>query len=265
VTIDTHAHVWGTRDDYPWVKPDRGPPGATEVAYTIEDYREEMEDLDVDRAILVATSIHGRGNPYIRECVSNDPETFRGIVRIRYTVDDVESRVEETLGERGILGYRIVRDELTQPGMAPFYQAVNDRGGQVHLIVRPDQLSDVDDLADRYPEMVFVVDHLGSPDVSQPPDAEPYRDIDALAAHPNVYVKLTSNPSRERYPFADLDDHLRHLLETFGPDRMAWGSDHIFRFKRVLPWQTLEFLEDRPYLSTGDRRQICHRTPAELL
>jgi L-fuconolactonase len=83
----------------------------------------------------------------------------------------------------------------------------------------------------RHPELVVIVDHLG---MRQNPtfglDDPPLRELPkllALAAHPNVHVKVSGVPtlSREGFPFADLWEGLDAVLAAFGPERLMWGSD----------------------------------------
>lgn len=94
-----------------------------------------------------------------------------------------------------------------------------------------DDLSVPGTIADEFPKLTVVVDHLGLP---QPPvylrDEPPLRrlpDLLELARFENLLVKLSGFPtlSQVGYPFPDLWEPLRQLVDAFGADRLMWGSD----------------------------------------
>ncbi|MCX7287718.1 MAG: amidohydrolase [Rhodobacterales bacterium] len=78
------------------------------------------------------------------------------------------------------------------------------------------------------PDQPFILDHCGVPDVAAG-DWEVWRaGIDAIAAFPNVVVKLsgiTTYCAPGTASVALVRPYVDHLLEAFGPDRMLWGGD----------------------------------------
>jgi predicted TIM-barrel fold metal-dependent hydrolase len=78
------------------------------------------------------------------------------------------------------------------------------------------------------PDQPFILDHCGVPDVAGG-DWEAWRaGIDAIAAFPNVVVKLSGittycAPGTASVPL--VRPYVEHLLEAFGPQRMLWGGD----------------------------------------
>ena len=50
--------------------------------------------------------------------------------------------------------------------------------------------------------------------------------MNALARHPNVFVKISALPcfSTEPYPFKNLREPLRRVIEAFGPRRAFWAA-----------------------------------------
>ena len=78
------------------------------------------------------------------------------------------------------------------------------------------------------PDQAYVLDHCGVPDVAAG-DWEVWRSgIDAVAAFPNVVVKLSGitaycAPGTASVPL--VQPYVDHLLQAFGPDRMLWGGD----------------------------------------
>lgn len=263
--IDAHGHVWGTPDAYEWVEPVM-PPGITRMTYSVDDYREDMAAMGVDRAVLVATPIHGPGSPYTVSRVRADPETFYGIVLVDYDAPDVVAHLSDVVGHERLLGVRMTADDLAAAPSA-YWEWMNDRGKQVHLLLSPDELEASIEYVDAFPGVDFVFDHLGAyPSVDGlSPLESPYGRMRVLADYPNTYVKITHTPSDERFPFDDIGQHVRLLVDAFGSKRLLWGSDYIYHFKRVTPWQTVEFLDELPFLSSADRADLLGRTFEEQL
>jgi len=87
---------------------------------------------------------------------------------------------------------------------------------------------DPSELARRVPEVTFVLDHLGKPDVRNQGFQPWANELDALAALPNVFAKisgLTTEAHWKDWQPTDLAPYLRQAFDTFGPERLMFGSD----------------------------------------
>jgi len=255
-------------DEYAW-KSTTQPPGATRIVYTVDDVLDDMDRLGLARSVIVATPIHGRGSPYTREIVSTYPSKLRGILVLDYFADDIVERVNEYVGRNGILGVRLGarlkygslwQREATKATwivddrLVPFWKALSEiSNSQAHIFASPHQLSLVGELAARYPEITFVIDHLGMPRPgTDATDSGPYSAMEELASHSNIFVKVTQAPSLERYPFNDIHQYVVSLTELFGVERVFWGSDYVYSFKKTTPEESMEFLHQIPSLSNSD-------------
>lgn len=272
--VDSHEHAWS--EEYPWVS-DLTPPGIEKMVYTAEDLLGDMETLGIDRTALVATPIHGRGSPYTLDCLERYPEKFYGVVLLDYFADDVADRVDAVFEYDNVLGVRFgavmeygtmweertaEAEWITDPGLDPFWNAIERQDEpQVQILLEATQLDQAVAVAGDHPDVTFVIDHLGWPTPDEhPPDEAPFDQFGELAEYDNAYVKITHTPSLEPYPFEDVHDHVRALLDHFGSDRLTWGSDQIYHFKEATPWESLHFLDGLDFLSPGDRRDLLSRT-----
>jgi predicted TIM-barrel fold metal-dependent hydrolase len=83
-------------------------------------------------------------------------------------------------------------------------------------------------LAASCPDMVFVLDHCGTPDIAGG-DMDPWREgITRLASLPHVNVKLsgiTAYTAPGDWDLSTLRPWIDHVVDAFGPARMVWGSD----------------------------------------
>jgi L-fuconolactonase len=127
---------------------------------------------------------------------------------------------------------RNVQDEspgfMDDPDFSAGVRALAPHALTFDACVREHQLTELTRLVDRCPEVTFVLDHLGKPDIRHH-RREPWsRDIADLARRPNVFAKLSgltteADPDHWRSP--DIRPYLDHALDVFGPRRCMFGSD----------------------------------------
>ena len=84
------------------------------------------------------------------------------------------------------------------------------------------------EFVDRYPDLVFVLDHVAKPRIRD--DAmEPWAELmRKMAERPNVYCKLSGMATEAAWGNWTKDQLIRFAevaLEAFGPNRMMFGSD----------------------------------------
>jgi L-fuconolactonase len=95
------------------------------------------------------------------------------------------------------------------------------------LCVRAPQRADLTFLIDACPEVTFVLDHLGKPDIGLA-EWEPWRSqLSELARRPNLICKLSGSTSEagRGWQAVKIRPYLEHALESFGPSRCMFGSD----------------------------------------
>ena len=90
------------------------------------------------------------------------------------------------------------------------------------------QLPIAAELADACPDVQFVLDHCGQPDI-QGGEWQPWADgIRRLAERPNVAVKISgiaAYTDLDAWTAETLRPYVEHCIAAFGWDRVVWGSD----------------------------------------
>jgi len=116
---------------------------------------------------------------------------------------------------------------LAQPDVLRGLHELADHGLCFDVVAMPDQLEATIAAARSVPELSFVLDHMGAP----PVDAGGRREIDVwasairrLGAIPNVTCKL-SGAHGTPVLVSTLRPYYDVVLETFGVDRLMFGSD----------------------------------------
>ncbi len=220
IIVDTHCHV-----SRHWYEP---------VARLLE----QMDHNQVAHAVLVQM-MGEYDNSYQEECVRQYPDRLASVVLVDTARPDAPDTLEK-LVERGAAGVRLSANTRS-PGDVPF--AIWRKAEALNLTITCAGSGD-GFISDAFKEVLqtvsqvpIIIEHLGS---GNKPDGEaaPYvksQKIFALSRFPNTYIKIhglgefcqRAMPATEPFPFERPIPPLLNLAyDTFGPERMMWGSDY---------------------------------------
>jgi L-fuconolactonase len=125
---------------------------------------------------------------------------------------------------------RLLQDE--PPGFATGdafvggVRSLADHGLTMDLCVRDHQLAEVTELVRLCPDVTFVLDHCGKPDIRGGGHDAWAADLARLAELPRVTCKLSGLLSEaDAASASSVPAYLRHVVEVFGPERCLFGSD----------------------------------------
>jgi L-fuconolactonase len=147
--------------------------------------------------------------------------------------DDLDSLIAGTGGDR-LVGIRHqVHDEsdprwLCRPDVRQGLEVVRERGLAYDLLVRARELPAAIDTVRSLPDLQFVLDHIAKPRIGEGKDPEWREHMPALAALPNVAVKLSGMVTEANWASwtpADLRPFVASVVDWFGTDRLLFGSD----------------------------------------
>lgn len=117
---------------------------------------------------------------------------------------------------------------LSRPAVRRGLAAAAAAGLSFDLVLRPGQLPSAVEAGAALPQLTFVLDHLGNPDIGSglPPDPAWKGAFLAFAELPNTFCKLSSLAiAPGSHNDAPLRAYADIALEAFGPDRLMFGSD----------------------------------------
>ncbi len=96
------------------------------------------------------------------------------------------------------------------------------------LCVLPHQIPKAIALVETAPDVQFVLDHCGVPDIKAGAE-HPWREhMSEIAKRPNVVGKISgvvAYADAESWTVETLRPYVEHTIEVFGWDRVVWGSD----------------------------------------
>src|SRR5260370_26034821 len=163
---DTHAHVFGPADRFPYTR-DRSytPPDAP-----LEKCLGMLDTIGFARGVLVQGSAHGRDNSAMLDALGQRPDRLRGVAVADADVSPADLREWSRLGNRGLRFNHFFRDgQLHYRGGVPLSAAptlaplMAEFGWHLQLWI------DVKDLPEAIPVLKslglpVVIDHMGRTD-----------------------------------------------------------------------------------------------------
>ncbi|MEV6924806.1 amidohydrolase family protein [Dactylosporangium sp. NPDC051485] len=234
--IDAHQHFWDpARYTYPWMAGEAMDP--VRRAFGPQDLLPSLRAADVDGTVLVQTlSSLAETREFLEVAAAND--AVRGVVGwVDLTSPSVGDDLDELLGGptgRWLAGVRHqVHDEpdpdwLRREDVRRGLAAVQRRGLAYDLLVRARELPAATDAVRRFPQLRFVLDHIAKPRIAEGRDEEWLRAMPALAAEPNVSVKLSGMVTEAdwgAWTAEDLRPFVGRVVDWFTPQRLLYGSD----------------------------------------
>ena len=229
--IDTHLHLVDRgRFRYPWLD---GVP-ALNRDWSLETYRHQAAALGIDTALHVEVDVDPADRAGETAWVSGMPAPIGGaIAACRPESETFAAELDDLAGNPALRGLRrILHTSPDALGLAPLFAAnlsrLAARRLTFDLCVLARQLPVAIAIAAACPDVTFVLDHCGVPDV-RARALDPWRaDLATLAAHPNVACKisgLVAYAEPDRWTVDDLRPFVEHAVAVFGWDRVIWGSD----------------------------------------
>jgi L-fuconolactonase len=234
--VDSHVHLWDPAQfRYTWLD------GLSTLnsSFKPADFRTASASANVSKIIFVECGCEPAQSlaevDWVSNLIKSEPR-LKGIVAHASLERGDEARAElEILASRSLVkGVR--RNLQSEPDpefcLRPEFLAgvrlLAEFGLAFDLCLRHEQLPVATELVRRVPEVTFVLDHLGKPDVRGKRIQPWANDLKALAAQPNVVAKvsgLTTEAAWHNWQPVDLKPYLSHLIESFGPQRLMFGSD----------------------------------------
>jgi predicted TIM-barrel fold metal-dependent hydrolase len=233
--VDTHQHLWN-KDlfHYAWLEllP------ILDRSFRLSDYLEAIGGLEIDKTVFVECDVDEAQvldeAAHVLRLAEDPSNRIAGVVTSgRPEKDGFKAYLDKVVGHPKLKGLRRILhthpDELGQGRM--FIENVArlaTYGLSFDLCVLARQLPIAFNLASKCPHVSFVLDHCGVPDVKNQV-LDPWRaHIRELSSLPNVSCKLSgivAYAHPENWQIEDLRPFVDHVIESFGWDRVMFGSD----------------------------------------
>ncbi|NNE82220.1 MAG: amidohydrolase [Silicimonas sp.] len=233
--FDTHLHlIFKDRISYPWLNEFE----VLNQDNRFDDYATNAARLGIGGCfhmeVDVAEDQIEKEVSVISDLAGSQGNLLRGIISsCRPEREDFAAHLERARETDIVRGFRrvlhVVPDEVSTT--ATFRDNIKRLGGTgltFDLCVLPRQLHLAGELVDHCPNVSFVLDHCGVPDVASG-ELEPWRSsMRALAERPNVHAKISGviaygDPAS--WTIDDIKPFVDETVDAFGTNRIVWGSD----------------------------------------
>lgn len=274
--IDAHQHFWRYNPtEYDWI--------GDEMAVLKKNHLPaDLQPLLAEAGIAGTIAVQARQTLEETAWLLSLADGFPFIKGVVGWVDlrsrDVEEQLARFAGHPRLVGVRhVVHDEPDDRFMlrTDFLRGLEVVGRfdlAYDILIFPRHLPVVCEVARRFPNQRFVLDHMAKPFIREGL-MEPWRtDLQRLAAFPNVWCKVSGLVTEAHWrtwrPF-DLRPYLDAVFETFGAGRIMAGSDWpvctvAATYSQVLGVVTdyaAALPEDEQSDLLGGNAQACYRLP----
>ena len=263
--IDSQVHAYeANTPKRPWHSVPNWPPHVTG-----DEMVAAMDKVGVDGAIFIsAFSLYQYDASYAVEVQRKHPKRFALIK----PVDPGDPKVGEVIAEwRKQPGAVAVRIMLTtreaglrpdDPGLDRIARAAAQHGFPVNVLF----WGNIDagtTLIDRHPNTRFIVDHMAilQPRTRDGLAADPWADLPkvlALGKRKKALIKVSGacTLSHKPYPYPDIWDPIRRIIDAWGVERCLWGTDWTRAFAVVNYEQAVEPFLETDRLSRSERAML---------
>ena len=230
----------------------------------VESVVEAMESSGITKAVLVQ-HLGQFDNTYIETVVKDNPETFTGVGLVDTTDANWYKGTEALRTSGSFMGIR-----FSSMSILGNCDAVMEAGrmGLNLILYTPNGVDEVGqeiaNLARKVPDTSIVLTHLGCPgpkvDLNRSNNS-----IFSLGEYPNIFVGLSGQHMFGEYPYHDLLDYTKRIVETYTSKRIMWGSNFpvcgsVEAYRSDLSYVSSENLE----LSDGEVQDITENTAREV-
>ncbi len=234
--IDTHQHlIYRDQASYSWAK---DIPALSSSDFTVENYHNLTKDYNIVGTLFMECAVddsdYKNESQFINSLMLDSKNGIKGLILSIRPEDNNE--FDQWFSESqslGVVGYRrvlhVMPNEFSQQDtFKQNVKKIGKAGKPFDLCYHAGQLKVAHELAKTCDEMNLVLNHCGVPAIASGEIDEWKKDISALANLEHVTCKLSGlmaycAPGTSSYE--TIRPYVDHVLDTFGPDRMVWGSD----------------------------------------
>ena len=265
--IDPHVHIWTQDPAFPWPDPDNPPTGDERNA---EMLLELMAINGVEKTVLVQPIHNLWDNSYVIDAVKRYPDKFTAVGRVDPQDPANADHLTAWTEEHGMHGVRLspavdaAGDWFTGPLMLPLFKRAEQLGVPMLILTGPGRLVDLARLLEQVPDLDVSIDHMADVHMD---DAAGRKLLMEMARFPRVYVKIshTWRLSVEPYPWRDTHGLVEEVYQTFGAERIMWGTDWPVCLAQAEYSQALTLVRDEmPFFCQEDLEWVLGKTVLRL-
>lgn len=229
--IDAHQHFWQlARGDYAWLTPE------LKVLYRDfmpDDLAPYLSQHGIEGTILVQAAPTVAETEFMLDIADQTPFVLGVVGWVDFEASAAADDIARLAQNPKLIGLRpmiqdiadddwMLRDDLT-----PAFEAMIKANLTFDALVLPRHLPRLRRLLSRHPKLRTVIDHGAKPKIAYGAFEGWANDIACLANETSAYCKLSGllTEAGDNWTPSDVAPYVEHLLNSFGSQRLVWGSD----------------------------------------
>jgi len=234
--IDSHHHLWDLKTlDREWIIGEELAP--IKRTFAMEEFLQERASSHIDLSILVQSAT---SYVEIREMfdLAQEHKSIAGLVAwidmsSMECIDRLDSYLdlpgaERLVGIRDGAQGRVDIGWLNSQTVVRNVMKLASKNLAFDLLVDPPHLPASVSLIKQVPEVTFILDHIGKPNIANGEISEWSSVIKELAKPENIYCKISGMATEadwQNWQVTDFRPYFEVVLDAFGIERIMFGSD----------------------------------------
>ena len=245
--VDAHVHLYDVkRLSYGWLA---GVPKINRT-YLLDDFDKARGKVDVDKIVFAEVAVdhglHLEEASFIQNLADSDPRLCGIVAHLPLEKGlAVEPDILKLKGLRNVRGIRRLIETERNPAfcLEPQFLAalrlLPKHGLSFDICIKHWAMVYAIELVKRCPEVSFVLDHVGKPDIRNGLRQPWWGQLKELSRYPNVVCKVSgviTEADHTAWTAEQVKPYVAHVIDSFGFDRVMYGSD----------WTVSELTHDYP-------------------
>lgn len=253
--IDSHHHIWDLSvRAQDWMKGEEVAPISRTIL--MDELEPELESSNIDYTVIVQTVANPAETPEFLDLSLSHPKICAVVGWLDLESSDIRPQLEKYLqhpGGKNLVSIRDLAQDKADPNwllrddVIKNIHRLNEYGLVFDILTRPPQLAAAVEMVRKSPNNSFVLDHISKPYMAKG-EMQPWADqISEIAACDNVSVKVSglfTEANWKSWTTQTFKPYLEHILKSFTPARMMFGSDWPVCLLAATYKDTINLMED---------------------
>lgn len=253
--IDSHHHIWDLNvRPQTWMQGDELKPISRTIL--MNELEPELEMASVDYTVVVQTVPLIDETPELLDLSIAHPKICAVVGWLDLESQDIRPQLDKYLSHKGgdkLVSIRDMAQDKSDPNwllredVLRNIHRVGEYGLTFDILTRPPQLAAAVEMVKRSPNNIFVLDHISKPYMAKG-EFQPWADqISQISLHENVSVKVSglfTEANWSNWTSQTFRPYFDHILRSFTPSRMMFGSDWPVCLLAATYSQTINLMEE---------------------
>jgi len=253
--IDSHHHIWDL-DVRPqtWMQGDDLKPISRTIL--MNELEPELQKASIDYTVVVQTVPLIDETPELLDLSMSHTKVCAVVGWLDLESADIRPQLDKYLNHKGgnkLVSIRDMAQDKSDPNwllredVVRNIHRVGEYGLTFDILTRPPQLAAAVEMVRRSPNNIFVLDHISKPYMAKG-EFQPWADqISEISSNENVSVKVSglfTEANWSDWSIETFRPYFDHILKSFTPSRMMFGSDWPVCLLAATYSQTINLMEE---------------------